>query len=323
MTNSAHKPVATAQEKCSGFSTLRDFVVLVGSILWCLISSAFSVVFQTKPKKSLKEEIVLVTGAANGLGKELALKFAKEGAVLVLWDVDEKGIQNVSSEIKSRGGAAHAYLCDISDNDQVQQVGKRVQQEVGDISIVVNNAGILQNVLFTDLDPAKIRKTLEVNVLSHFWINRFFLPRMIDNGKGHIVATASVAGLQGWLYLTDYSASKFAILGMMESLEEDMRHLGLSDRIHFTTACPITINTGMNQNPTTRLPSLVPILKVEETAEIIVHAIQRNEETGYSAKELTSSPLVSQAISRKVAQLIFDFVEYNQLPNSQEKQNSL
>ncbi|GFY59576.1 hypothetical protein TNIN_460541 [Trichonephila inaurata madagascariensis] len=252
MPNRACKPVASSSDKKSGFSTLLDFVHLAGNILWTAISSAFCALFLTKPKKCLKGDVILVTGAASGLGKELALKFSDEEAVLVLWDIDEKGIKNVASEIRERGGVAHAYSCDISDLQEVQRVGKEVQQDVGDVTIVVNNAGILQNILFVDLDPAKIKKTLEVNVLSHFWINKFFLPRMIENGKGHIVATASVGGLRGWLYLADYSASKFAILGMMEAMEEEMRVAGYGESIHFTTVCPITINTGMNQNPTTR-----------------------------------------------------------------------
>lgn len=264
----------------------------------------------------------MVTGAASGLGRELALKFSEEETILVLWDIDEKGIQNVASEIRERGGVAHAYSCDISDLQEVQQVGKKVQQDVGDVTIVVNNAGILQNILFIELDPAKIKKTLEVNVLSHFWINKFFLPRMIQIGKGHIVATASVGGLRGWLYLADYSASKFAILGMMEAMEEEMRITGYGESIHFTTVCPITINTGMNQNPTTRLPFMLPILNVEETAEIIVDAVQKNERLITVPRKLLYPLLFLRLFPRKIAQLIFDFLEYNMLPNKKEEPSS-
>ncbi|KAF8770835.1 17-beta-hydroxysteroid dehydrogenase 13 like protein [Argiope bruennichi] len=319
MPNAVYRPVASSPEKHYRFSTFRDFFLLVGNIVWTVISSAFNAVFVTKPKKSLKGEVVLVTGAGNGLGRELALKFAEEGAILVLWDVDERGIQRVAAEINEEGGEAHVHVCDISDLSQVQRVGQKVLQEVGDVTVVVNNAGILQNVLFSNLDPAKIRKTLEVNILSHFWINKFFLPRMMANGKGHIVATASVAGLRGWLYLADYSASKFAILGMMEAMEEEMRFLGLDDKIHFTTVCPMTINTGMNQNPTTRLPSIVPILKVTETARIIVEAVQKNERLITVPRSLLYPLLFLRLFPRKIAQLVFDFAEYNMLPNSQEK----
>ncbi|GFR21066.1 uncharacterized protein TNCT_556281 [Trichonephila clavata] len=89
MPNRACKPVASSSDKNSGFSTLLDFVHVVGNILWTAISSAFCALFLTKPKKCLKGDIVLVTGAASGLGKELALKFSDEKAVLVLWDIDE------------------------------------------------------------------------------------------------------------------------------------------------------------------------------------------------------------------------------------------
>ncbi|GFU20333.1 17-beta-hydroxysteroid dehydrogenase 13 [Nephila pilipes] len=240
MPNQACKPVASSAENDSGFSAFRDFVNLVGNIIWTAISSAFCAIFFTKPKKCLSGEVVLVTGAANGLGKELALKFAAEGAKIVLWDIDE--------------------------------------------------------------------------------INKFFLPRMINRGKGHIVATASVGGLRGWLYLADYSASKFALLGMMEAMEEEMRCQGLEKRIHFTTVCPITMNTGMNQNPTTRLPSIMPILNVKETAAIIVDAVQRNERLITVPRKILYPLLFLRLFPRKIAQLIFDYLEYNMLPNHQEKQ---
>ncbi|GFT80187.1 17-beta-hydroxysteroid dehydrogenase 13, partial [Nephila pilipes] len=81
-----------------------------------------------------------------------------------------KGTEKLTSEIKERYGSAAGYLCDITNLQEVENVGKKVVKEVGEVTIVVNNAGILQNVLFTDLDPAKIKKTLEVNVLSHFWV---------------------------------------------------------------------------------------------------------------------------------------------------------
>lgn len=80
----------------------------------------------------------------------------------------------MASDIRDLGGYAHAYACDVSNILMVQEVGNRVLEEVGDVSIVVNNAGILQNVLFTDLDTNKIRKTIEVNLLSHFWVGSSF-----------------------------------------------------------------------------------------------------------------------------------------------------
>ncbi|KAG8189929.1 hypothetical protein JTE90_009071 [Oedothorax gibbosus] len=152
-------------------STLRDIVLLFGKILLTLLTSTFKELI-VKRKKSLKDEVVLVTGAGKGLGKELALKFASEEAILVLWDIDEVKVQNVASDIRELGGCAHAYVCDVSDISKVHEVGARVLEEVGEVSIVVNNAGILQNVLFTDLDTNKIRKTLEVNLLSHFWVSK-------------------------------------------------------------------------------------------------------------------------------------------------------
>ncbi|KAG8173033.1 hypothetical protein JTE90_016420 [Oedothorax gibbosus] len=138
---------------------------------------------------------------------------------------------------------------------------------------------------------------------------------MITAGKGHIVAVSSVAGLRGWLYLADYSASKFAVHGMMEAMEEEIRILGLTNTIHFTTACPMTIDTGMNQNPTTRMPCLAPILNVAETAEVIVNAVLMNDRIITVPRKLLFPLLFVRLFPRKVAQQVFDFLDYNTKPN--------
>ncbi|KFM82673.1 Epidermal retinol dehydrogenase 2, partial [Stegodyphus mimosarum] len=251
--------------KKSTCETLKDFIVLVGNIVLAFLQSTYRCIIP-KSKKSLKDEIVLITGAGRGLGKELALKFAEQEAFVVLWDINEKSVLGVESEIRERGGSARAYTCDVSNENHVKHVGKLVQDEVGDVTILVNNAGIFHNVFFTDLDCDKIRRTIEVNLLAHFWMNKFFLPKMLEMEKGHIVAISSIAGLLGWLYMSDYSASKFAMRGMMEAIEEEIRILGKGNKIFFTTVCPLTLDNGLNQNPTTRCPLLLPIVKVKDAA---------------------------------------------------------
>ncbi|XP_054723211.1 17-beta-hydroxysteroid dehydrogenase 13-like [Uloborus diversus] len=292
-----------------------DFIVLIGRIILAFFSSGFGCLIP-KAKKSVKDEIVLITGAGRGLGKELALKFIEEDAIVVLWDIDGKSAFATRDEIRSLGGKAHAYICDVTNEKEVQRIGRTVQEEVGDVTILVNNAGILQNVLFMELDSGKIRKTLEVNLLSHFWTIRFFLPRMLELEKGHIAAISSASGLISWLYLADYTASKFGILGLMEVLEEEMRLLGKEDKIHFTTACPFTIDTGMNHSPTSRMQCLCPILDVKKTAADIVTAIQREKTLITVPSRMLYPLLVHRLLPKKVKQLICDFCQYNMIPNN-------
>lgn len=228
-------------------------------------------------KKSVAAEVVLITGTGHGLGRLLALNFAKLGAKIVLWDINEENNRAVQAEIEENGGSAYAYRCDVSDEKQVEEIGGKVLREVGQVSILINNAGVLPGKPMMYLNSYQIKRTLEINTLAHFWTIRRFLPSMIEAGYGHIVAISSAGGIIGCGNLTDYCASKYAVVGLMDSLREDIYAQGKEECINLTVVCPATMNTGLVQRPKTKFPSLFPVLDVEQTAEIITDAILRNE----------------------------------------------
>ncbi|GBN79330.1 Short-chain dehydrogenase/reductase family 16C member 6 [Araneus ventricosus] len=99
---------------------------------------------------------------------------------------------------------AYAYTCDVSNENQVEALADKVYREVGDVDILINNAGVLPGKPLLELTNAQIKKTFAVNSMSHMWMVRQFLPRMLDRGEGHIAAIASVAGILGCSYLVDY-----------------------------------------------------------------------------------------------------------------------
>lgn len=311
--------VQVTPEKCSIWSDVSDFVVLIGRIIWAFLCSAVHCVIPRR-KKSLEDAIVLITGAGKGLGRELALKFAELKAIVVLWDIDEKSIESVQSEILQSDGRAYKYVCDVSDEFEVRRAGKLVQEQVGDVTVLVNNAGILQNLPFLELDSGRIKKTFEINILAHFWTTRYFLPRMLELEEGHIVASGSAGGLLGWLFMADYCATKFGIIGLMEVLEEEVRHLGKEEMIRFTTVCPFTMDTGMNQNPTCRLPKILPLLNAKESAAEIVDAVQREDRLITLPRKYYYPLLISRLFPRKITQLVFDYMQYNLLPNNAKVQ---
>lgn len=115
-------------------------------------------------------EICLVTGAGQGLGRQLALKFAECGSTLVLWDINEEKVQAVAEEIRAKGNDAFAYVCDCSKREEVYAVAAQVRREVGDVAILVNNAGVVSGRKLVDSRDEEIERSFSVNTLAHFWV---------------------------------------------------------------------------------------------------------------------------------------------------------
>lgn len=254
---------------------LLEFVLLNVQCLWIAFRE---VVHWPTPVKSVDGKVVLITGSGHGVGRELALRFARLGARLVLVDIHKENNEFVANEVKQEmGSAPHSYQCDVSDEKQVRQLARRVADEVGPVAVLVNNAAVTQCQPLLTLKPDQIRRTLDVNLLSHFWMIQEFLPGMLAQKEGHIVAISSIAGYLGTGYLTDYCASKFAVRGLMCALEEELYQLGLLDKIKLTTVSPMAIDTGMFKEPKSRFPWFAPILQAKAVADRTLDAILREE----------------------------------------------
>ncbi|XP_070337331.1 epidermal retinol dehydrogenase 2 isoform X2 [Equus asinus] len=147
-----------------------------------------------------------------------------------------------------------------------------VKREVGDISILINNAGIVTGKNFLDCPDELIEKSFDVNFKAHLWTYKAFLPAMIANDHGHLVCISSSAGLTGVNGLADYCASKFAAFGFAEAVFAEtvaQKQMGIKT----TIVCPLLINTGMFEGCTTKFPSLLPVLEPEYAVRKIVDAI--------------------------------------------------
>ncbi|KFQ69990.1 Short-chain dehydrogenase/reductase family 16C member 6, partial [Phaethon lepturus] len=222
---------------------LETFKVIGLFVYYLLESLVFLVV--PRRKKNVSGEIVLITGAGNGVGRLLSLKFASLGATVVLWDINQEGLKETSRLARENGAVrVHSYICDCSKRQDVYRVADQVKKEVGDVSILVNNAGIVTGKRFIDSPDSLVEKTMEVNIMAHFWTCKAFLPAMIASNHGHLVSIASSAGLTGVNRLSDYCASKFAAVGFAESIDFEMRDLGRAG-VKTTIVCPYVINTGM------------------------------------------------------------------------------
>lgn len=253
---------------------LVEFVVLMVQCLWIAVLEA---VRWPVPTKSLAGKVVLITGSGHGVGRELALRFARLGAKLLLVDIHKENNEAVAYEVKQESGSAASYQCDVSDEAQVRLLARKVAQDVGPVAVLVNNAAVTNCQPVLTLQPDQIRRTLDVNLLSHFWMIQEFLPGMLAQKEGHIVAVSSIAGFIGTGYLTDYCASKFAVRGLMHALEEELFQLGLLDKIKLTTVYPVAINTGMFKEPKSRFPFLAPILETKDVAQKTLEAVLRED----------------------------------------------
>ncbi|XP_060521529.1 short-chain dehydrogenase/reductase family 16C member 6 [Cylas formicarius] len=223
--------------------------------------------------KSLRSKTVLVTGGAGGVGQELVTRLARNKAVVVVWDVNEKGMEELKSNLDKEGLKIHTYPVDLADRQNIYKYAEIVKQDIGPVDIVINNAGIVCGQTFLEIPDYMIEKTYKVNTLSCYWTTKAFLPEMIKRGNGHIVTVGSLTGLLGTYNCTDYSGSKFATVGFHESLLIELKSQGYN-RIKMTMVCPYFINTGMFEGCK---PKQMDMLEPKDVAKSIITAIRKEE----------------------------------------------
>ncbi|XP_026885767.2 short chain dehydrogenase/reductase family 16C, member 5a [Electrophorus electricus] len=248
--------------------TLRVILLTIYYLL-----EAFVKLFITLEKKNVAGEIVLITGAGGGIGRLLAIEFATMDVSLVLWDINLEGLKETARAVNEKGATrVYYYQTDCSDRAEVYRVAEQVKQEVGDVTILINNAGIVTGKKFMESSDVLVEKTVRVNTMAHFWTYKAFLPAMTGKNHGHLVCIASSAGLIGVNGLADYCSSKFAAVGFAESVALELIATG-KDGIKTTIVCPYFINTGMFNGCITKWPRMLPILEPEYVAKKIMNAI--------------------------------------------------
>jgi len=272
------------------------YFLLVSSfwfIKWCsLLYRNNENFFFGSPPLDWSEQVVVITGGASGIGELLANTLAVRNVTVVVLDVKPIVTENCISY----------YECDVSDWEQVKKVAATVVEEVGQPTVLVNNAGVVQGKLLLDLDPMDIKRTFSVNTLASFWTLKAFLPGMIQEKKGHIVTVGSVLGMLGVPQLSDYCASKAALVSLHETLRYELDTRYECPGIRTTLVLPGHVQTSMFSavtHPTSRLcrfffPSLQPL---EVVKEIIASLDDRHSKTIYLPFYATLSPLASLAPS--------------------------
>ncbi|MEM4176130.1 MAG: SDR family NAD(P)-dependent oxidoreductase [Nitrososphaeria archaeon] len=176
----------------------------------------------------LRDKVVIVTGAGQGIGREIALSFAKNGAKTVLIDISET-IFEVLKEIESIGAQGIAIKCDVSNSSETEKAVNKAIEKFGKIDILVNNAGIYPFKQFKDMSEEEWDRVLNVNLKGVFNFTRAALPKMIEQRRGKIINIASIAGaIVGFSNLAHYSASKAGIVGFTRALALEVAQYGIN-----------------------------------------------------------------------------------------------
>jgi all-trans-retinol dehydrogenase (NAD+) len=231
--------------------------------------------------KNIVNKTVLITGGLSGIGLEMATKFIEEGASVIVFDYNDAAAAEVKAKL---GDKFSSFKVDVSNIESV----KSAVSQIGNIDILINNAGIVSGKPIDELEYSEIERTLQVNVMSLFIMVKELLPKFNENS--YIVNTASAAGFFGLAKQSDYAASKFAVVGFSESIRNEFKKY--NRKIRVLTVCPYYIDTGMFEGVKTKIPFLMPILKPTYVAKKIVKAVKRNRQLLIMPRFVYIAPLV-------------------------------
>jgi NADP-dependent 3-hydroxy acid dehydrogenase YdfG len=237
--------------------------------------------------KSLKDKVVVITGAGSGIGRALALNCAQRGSLLALSDVDEAGLAETVALVTDAGvGKVRSDRLDVSDRDAFARYALNVVQDFGRVNVVVNNAGVALAGDLADLEYTDMDWIIGINFWGVVHGTKEFLPHLISSGDGHLVNLSSLFGLISMPGQSMYNASKYAVRGMTEALREEMLIAG--HPVGVTSVHPGGIKTAIARNARVsakedqaatanlfdkKLARMTP----EKAAEIIVKGILKNQ----------------------------------------------
>jgi NAD(P)-dependent dehydrogenase (short-subunit alcohol dehydrogenase family) len=212
----------------------------------------------------------LVTGATQGIGRATAFALGRAGYRVGVCARTAAKVDALVQELQREGIDAAGHPADVGDPDQAATAVERIVAGVGEIGVLVNNAGVLIARPFEELTLEDWDVTMATNLRSLYLVTREVLPAMRRRREGTIVNVASLAGRNGFVGGTAYTASKHAVLGFARSLMLEVR----KDGVRVVTVCPGSVDTGMLVDQPMLTPNRERILRPEDVADAILHAVQ-------------------------------------------------
>ncbi|XP_059608209.1 putative oxidoreductase SadH [Phlebotomus argentipes] len=229
-------------------------------------------------RKDLSGQVALVTGGANGLGREICLRLAWEKCKIAVVDINLECAEKTVRDLHEMGAEAKAYKADVADFEAMKRIRQEVLVDFGSVDILVNNAGFLALLTLNRATPEQIERMVAVNVTSVVMITKLFLEDMIRQDRGHIVAISSPFGLSPTSH-TMYGMTLYAIRGFMTCLNQELIMKGWQNKIKTTCAFPYYIATRKELTDYTECLNLqgkFVLISPTEAAEAIVKGIQFN-----------------------------------------------
>lgn len=220
--------------------------------------------------QDLQGKTAIITGAGKGIGRAIAHQFAQEGIHLGLIGRTLENLENVAKEIEQYGVKVRVAAADIADHKAVTAAVESIKSELGSIDILINNAGMGRFGGILDFTPEEFQRIVDVNLMGAFHVSRAVLPGMIEQKSGDIINISSTAGERGGAVTAAYSASKFGLIGLSDSMMQEVR----KHNIRVTALTPSTVATDLafKENLTDGNPEKV--MQPEDLAEFIVHQLK-------------------------------------------------
>jgi NAD(P)-dependent dehydrogenase (short-subunit alcohol dehydrogenase family) len=230
--------------------------------------------------KVIRGKAALVTGAASGIGRAIAVRLAREGARVCLLDIDEPGLAAAAAEVRALGVEALVRTCDVSDPLQNTAAVRWLRDQWGAVDILVNNAGVTYYGCTAMMTADAWNRLLAINLHAPLQFTRELLPVLLKRDEAHIVNVASICGLVGLARVAAYSTSKFALVGFSEALRHECGRLGLG----VTALCPGLVDTQLFTSALRgkdlkepKTPPRWALITAESVAYRAIRAIYRNE----------------------------------------------
>jgi 3-oxoacyl-[acyl-carrier protein] reductase len=220
----------------------------------------------------LKNKNAFITGAGKGIGKAVAIALAKEGANLILVSRTQADIDQLANEVSNLGVKCLALSADVSDIHSINTAVEKALAEFKNIDILINSAGIASFGKFLELEPDAWERIIQVNLMGTYYTTRAIIPNMIERQTGDIINISSTAGLNGNALTSAYSASKFAVLGLTDSLMQEMR----KHNIRVTALTPSTVATDMAKDLNLTDGNPEKVMQSEDMAELIIAQLKLN-----------------------------------------------
>ena len=230
----------------------------------------------------LQNKVSLITGAAQGIGLATALKFAAEGAIVIICDVKQAAIDDAVSQCKALGAQAVGYVMDVTQREMVDAVVSHVKEQFGRIDVLVNNAGITQDARLQKMTLAQFDRVIDVNLRGVFHCAQAVTDTMVAQGSGVILNASSVVGIYGNFGQTNYAASKFGVIGFTKTWSRELGPKGIRVNAVAPGFIETPILATIPDNVLREMQAHVPLRRLGQPEEIAnVYAFLASDEASY------------------------------------------